>query len=434
MQSMPPIAEVAALPELTITWRVAVATLCGLAVGVEREWSGHARESAHRFAGIRTFLLFGLLGGVCGALVTLGYMLPAAALLAGGVALAVAALAVTGSRSGSGVDATTETSAVTVLALGVLAGAGHLELASGAAALMVLALVEKARLHDWVRRIDERELLAALRFAVLALVVLPILPNKPVAALAGVQPRALWAVVLMFSALNFASYMARRMAGPSRGYGITGLLGGLVSSTAVTITFARESRRHEDASQAIALGALAATIAVVPKVLVVTWILNQPMGARLTLVLLPPLVVGGAMVALAMRTTGPAMPAAIDADSRSPLGLWSAIQLAVVLQVALTALQYVEHLWGAGGVLASAVVLGVTNANALTLTMSKLGTTQEALRLGSMAIGVGVLTGILSKLFLTVAMGSAIFRRTVAGGLLLLAAASGAGIWLATRF
>lgn len=436
MQSMPTVGELLAppLPELTLTWRIAVATLCGLAVGVEREWSGHARENAHRFAGIRTFLLFGLLGGVSGALVTMGYLLPASTLLAGGVALAVVALGAAGSRPGSGVDATTETSAVTVLALGVLSGTGHMELASGAAALMVLALVEKARLHEWVRRIDERELLAALRFAVLALVVLPILPNEPIAALAGLQPRTLWAVVLLFTALNFASYLARKAAGPSRGYGITGLFGGLVSSTAVTITFARESRRHEEASQAIALGALAATIAVLPKILVVTLILNQPMGMRLVPVLLPALLVGAAMVVLSMKTRSPSTPETVEAENRSPLGLWSAIQLAVGLQVALTALHYVEHLWGAEGVLASAVVLGVANTNALTLTMSQLGTEPDALRLGTTAIAVGVLTGIVAKLLLTLAIGSMAFRRMVAGGLALLAAASGVGIWLATRF
>lgn len=433
MQSTEPLVQGATLPELVLTWRIAVATICGLAVGVEREWSGYSGERSHRFAGVRTFMLFGLLGGVGGVLATTGYMTVAAVLLAGGAGLAMVALLVSASRPDRGVDATTETSAVTVLALGVFAGAGHMELASGAAALMVLALVEKARLHDWVRRIDERELLAALRFAVLALVVLPILPNDPVPILAGIQPRTLWAVVLLFSALNFASYVARKMAGPSRGYGITGLLGGLVSSTAVTISFARESRRREEASQPIALGVLAASMALIPKVLALTLVLNQPMGLRLIPVLLPPLLVGVGMVALAMRSSGQSAPSPIEED-RSPLGLWSAIQLAFILQLVLIALEYVERLWGAQGVLASAVVLGLTNANALILAMSRLGTDPQAIQLGRMAIGLGVAAGIVLKLVLAVVLGRSTFRRITATGLLILTAASGAGLWLASRF
>mgnify|MGYP001765000866 CR=1 FL=1 len=94
---------------------------------------------------------------------------------------------------------------------------GYLDIASGATAVMVLALSEKERLRRWVARIDEGELRAGLQFAVLALVVLPLLPEGRYGPLGGLEPRGLWIIVLLFSALNFAGYVARRVVGPERG-------------------------------------------------------------------------------------------------------------------------------------------------------------------------------------------------------------------------
>ena len=184
--------------------RLAVAALAGLAVGLEREWSGHATGPLARFAGLRTFLLIGSLGGVSGWLVGTGAETAAAVLLAGGAALIVAAYVLAARPGGHTIEGTTEVAALLVLALGVLAGLGFLELVSGATAVMVLALSEKERLRELVSRIGTGELRAALQFAVLALVVLPLLPAGSYGPLGGMQPRGLWVVVLLFSGLNFA--------------------------------------------------------------------------------------------------------------------------------------------------------------------------------------------------------------------------------------
>jgi len=194
---------------LDIASRLAVAALVGLAIGMEREWSGHASGPQARFAGARTFLLLGLLGGLAGWLASRGFVAGAALLLAGGAALAVAAYVI-GVQRTQDVDGTTETAALVVLALGTVAGLGQLAIAGGAGALVVLALAEKTRIHGFVRRIGEQEMRAALYFAVLALVVLPALPAGPYGPLGGIRPRALWTVVLLFCALNFAGYLARR--------------------------------------------------------------------------------------------------------------------------------------------------------------------------------------------------------------------------------
>ena len=153
-------------PELDTAARLAVAALVGLAVGIEREWSGHATGPGARFAGARTFFLLGLLGGFAGWLAEIGLVPLAVLFVAGGLALAVTAYAMAVSR-GAGVDGTTEAAATLVLMLGVVAGLGYFGIASGAAALVVLVLPEKTRIHGFVEQIGQQELQAALYFAVL---------------------------------------------------------------------------------------------------------------------------------------------------------------------------------------------------------------------------------------------------------------------------
>ena len=202
------------------------AALIGLGVGLEREWSGHASGPNARFAGLRTFLLLGIVGGVAGLLLSVGSMAAGSVAMAGGMALGVAAYVATVRRPNTEIDGTTQTAALAVLVLGALAGIGWLALAAGAGSVIVLALSEKTRLHWLVRRLSERELRAALQFAVLALVVLPLLPAGPIGGPLAIRPRALWTIVLFFSALNFAGFVARRAVGPTVGYAVAGMLGG----------------------------------------------------------------------------------------------------------------------------------------------------------------------------------------------------------------
>jgi len=219
-------------------------TLCGAAVGIEREWSGHARGPQARFAGVRTFTLLGGLAGIAGWLWTHEYEVAAAVLLGGAAALIVAAYVAASRRS---VEGTTEVAALVVLAAGLLAGANHLVLASGITAVTNLVLVEKSRLHAMVARLADTEITAGARFAVMAVVILPLLPPGPYGPFGGIRPRELWAFVLLFSGLSFAGYIARRVVGGQQGYAIAGLLGGLISSTSVTFSFAQLSRREPEA-------------------------------------------------------------------------------------------------------------------------------------------------------------------------------------------
>jgi uncharacterized membrane protein (DUF4010 family) len=410
---------------------IAIGALVGLAVGIEREWSGRARGADPQFAGVRTFFVLGLLAGVAGWLQATGREAVAIVILAAAAVLTLLGYVLAARAGGEGVHGTTEAAAILVLALGAVAGMGHLELAAGATAVTLLALYEKGRIHGAVEKIGQYEMLAALQFAVLALVILPVLPVGPFGPLGGIRPRALWTVVLLFSGLNFAGYLARRTVGEAAGYGVTGLLGGLVSSTVVTLNLSPISKKEPELSRPLAVGVLAACTVLLPRVLLVAFLLNPQVGLELVRYLAPPFAVGTALVVVPfMRQIKQRRKSGSAPEPKNPLGLGSAIRMTLMFQVVLMAVYLVRQEFGAGGVLWSAGIVGLTDLDALTLAMARLGQQQEMLSTAAKAVGIGVLSNTLFKLGLAVGLGAPAFRKMMAAGLGLLAVASAVALWV----
>jgi uncharacterized membrane protein (DUF4010 family) len=416
--------------DLTVATRLAVAGLAGLAVGIEREWSGHATGPAARFAGVRTFLLLGLLGGLAGWLIDGDLMAPGVLLLGSGAALTVAAYVMAARRGGDDAgDGTTEVAALVVLGLGAISSLGFPLVTSAVASVMVLALAEKTRIHSAIDRLGERELKAAFQFAVLAVVILPLLPAGPYGPYDSIRPRAIWTVVLLFSGLNFAGYLISRWLGTSRGYGLTGLLGGLVSSTAVTFQFSRKSRDTPALGRPLALGVVGACTVLVPRVEILATALEPRVALALIPYLVPVLLTGAAILLMLYLRRGKKPDRDGAEPARSPLGLGSAIRLALVLQTVLLLVSLVRQTWGAKGVLASAALLGFADLDALTYSMTRLGGA-DAAALGAKAIAIGILSNTVLKLAFVLFMGRGEFRKIAGLGLVALGAASGVGLWL----
>ena len=421
------------MSDLDTAFRLCIAGLTGLAVGVEREWSGHASGPNARFAGVRTFFLLGLLGGLSGWLLEAADPVVAGALLLGGAGFVVAAYLMAARRGGEAIEGTTEAAALLVLGLGVLAGLGNLRVASGAAAVVVIILREKSNIHGFLRRIGEEELRAGVQFAVLALVILPLLPEGPIGPMGGIKPRALWTVVLIFSGLNFAGYIARQLLGDTRGYPAMGALGGLVSSTAVTLSFSRRSRDQRGSSVPLAVGTLAACTILVPRVLAVILVLNSALFPAAAVGLGPVLLAGLAMLAVQLRHPAPKLDKAPESESKNPLRLWSAIKMAVAFQLVLTLLSLLTQRFGEIGVLATAALLGMTDMDALTFGMSRLAETEALMVTAAKAVVLGMSVNSIFKAGLAMALGSPEYRRAAVPRLLLLAVAGGAGFWLIGR-
>lgn len=420
------------MSELDLVVRLGIAALAGMAVGVEREWSGHASGPHARFAGVRTFFLLGTIAGIAGWLIETGQSLVAVGLLAAAGALIVAAYVVAASRASEAIDGTTEAAAILVLGIGLLAGAGHLRIASGAAAVVVLALGEKDAIRHFIGRIGHTEMRAALQFAVLALVILPLLPAGPFGPYDSIRPRALWIVVLLFSGLNFVGYLARKAVGSTRGYPVVGALGGLVSSTAITFSFARQSRKDPANSVPLAIGTVAACTILIPRILIAVLALNAQLAGSVALTLLPVFLTGVVLLLLVWRSLRTKTDTEGLPPPSNPLQLKSAIQMTIGFQLVLLLLGFAKAQFGQSGVLASAVLLGLTDMDALTFGMSRLAETGDFIVLAAQAIAVGVITNSLFKALLGLVLGSPRYRGMTLLALLAQAAAGASGIWLLT--
>ena len=412
--------------ELAGVTRVGLASLIGLAVGLEREWSGHASGRRARFAGLRTFMMLGMLGGLAGVLSARDHTALGAILIAGGVGIAATTYAIAALAT-SDLDGTTEVAAAIVVALGATAGTGWLMLSSAAGAIVVVALSEKQRLHGLVNAIGAIELSAGLQFAALAVVVLPLLPRGPIFGPLAIRPRALWTIVLALCALNFAGYIARRAVGARQGYGIAGALGGLLSSTAVTLAYARRSRAAKDDASALAIGVIAACTVLVPRVLVVSATLQPAVALAAAPYLLPML---GAGILLGFtapkRKEGGADTRATD---RSPLRFLNALQMAIGFQLALSAITWLRPRLGEVGLYGAAVALGLTDMDALTISMSSRASQVDP-SVGARALAIGLLANTLFKLGIALVLGGSGFRPRVAAGLATLAAVLGGALVL----
>lgn len=418
-------------PELLIASNLAVAALIGLAVGFERERTGHTEGPDSRFAGVRTFFMLGLLGGIAGHLLKEGHALAAVVLLGAAGVLSVLAYALAVRRPGGTSDGTTETAAILVLALCALAGMGHRAIAAGAGTLVVAALVGKAQIHGILERLGERELTGALQFAVLALVILPVLPDVSWGPWGGVNPRELWIIVLVFCAVNYGGFLLQRWVGASRGYALMGMLGGLVSSTAVTLEFSRRSRHEPSVALSLGLGIVAACTVLIVRVAVVTAVLRPMVATALLPYFVPPLIVGVVVVSLALWKLPKGSEGQAAAALQSPLRIGAALQLALAFQVALFAIRISHETFGNTGVLTSAFLLGLTDMDALTFSMARLGGAPTASALAAKAIAVGMLANTCLKGTMVLMLGTKELRRVAGGGLAALGIGSGFGVWLA---
>lgn len=401
-----------------------VAILGGAAVGVERQRSGHASGPDARLGGIRTFTLLGTLAGMSGLLIGAQHAIPAGFLIAGGVAVIVAGYV---RASKKDIDATTEVAAIVVMGAGVLAGLGELRLSAALTTLTVLLLAEKPRLHGMVERVDEPTMLAAARFAVMSAVILPLLPEGPFGPGPGIKPRELWMLVLLFSGMSFLGYLAQRLSGDA-GYPLTGTLGGLISSTSVTLTFARLSKAHPEQGAPLATGAVAASVVSLVRVAAAVTVLDASVLPVLIRYLAP--IALAALTALAIAWRSLRRSEAEKPEANNPLQLRNAIEMALVFQAVLFAVFYVREWIGEVGLMPSGFLLGLTDVDALTLSMTRSVSTGTTVLAASRAIAIGIVANSLLKASIAVAAGHRRYAWRAAPALIAMAVAGTIGLAL----
>jgi uncharacterized membrane protein (DUF4010 family) len=358
----------------TVARNFAIALLIGALVGLERE-KRRATEPDIGVGGLRTFILFAEAGALSAwASVRLETASIFVATVAA-VALLVAAGYLVQARSSSEAQGlTTEIAAVTVCLLGgvCLLGSPGLAVALGIATSALLAY--KQPLHSVVARLGTDDLYAGLKLLVATFIVLPLLPNRTVDPWGALNPYALWWLVILISALSLVGYVAVRLLGANRGTALTGLFGGLVSSTAVTLAFSRRSREEGGGALApsLAAGILLAWGVMFARVLVIVAVANVGLIGRLVV----PFVLLAAVCATAaawqlrggrQEATGPASPAVVLTN---PFSLTEATRFALffagVLLVVALARQYLPG----QGLYIVAALAGLTDVDAISLSMA----------------------------------------------------------------
>lgn len=405
------------MPDNVALLRLLVAALLGGLVGVERERSEKER-GIHHFAGVRTFPMFALLGA--GLVVAAGGVGVVAA--AGFLGIAALVIVSYHRTSQDDVGVTTEVAALATYVVGVLAGAGAL-LAAGALGIGVTVLLAgKQRLEAFPRALSREELGAALTLAVIAAVILPVLPDATYGPWGVWNPRTLWAMVVLVCGLSFVAFIAMRLLGAARGLYLSGLLGGLVSSTAATVSFATRSREAPTQATALAGAAGLASLVMLARVGILTAVVNSTLLAFLG----PFLGLSIAAGALALIVLLRRAPAAQDQAPQvtNPFRLSEALKFAAVYAVVLFAVEGASRYLGTWGILAAAVLAGLTDVDAITLSLAAAAGTALPPAGAAAAIAVAALSNTVAKAGYAVWLGAPAFRRAM---LLVLGAAFGAG-------
>lgn len=349
--------------------RLGLALAIGLLVGFERGWNERGRAEGARVAGLRTFGLIGLLGGLWGQLAGPdGGAVLAAPFLALAVLLAIGFREASSRRGDLGL--TTEIAALVVFALGAAAVRRFEKEAAAVAVVMTALLGFKPVLHGYVERLGRRELEAALKFLIISVAILPNLPDAGYGPWEAVNPYSIGWMVVFIAGISFAGYIAVRLLGEKGGVAATSLLGGLISSTAVTLSMSRLDKLRPESLRLHAAGIVLASTVMFPRLLVETTAANP---ALLPLVAAP-LLAGGAVglagAWLLLRGAKGAMPKE-SSVFRNPLELGPALFFGAVVAAVSLASAGLRAKFGAGGVYATAATAGLLDVDAITLTLGR---------------------------------------------------------------
>ncbi|MFC5453952.1 MgtC/SapB family protein [Prosthecobacter fluviatilis] len=411
----------ASLPETSeLLLSLGTATGLGLLVGLQREWV------QNRVAGIRTFALLTLFGALTGLLGNAyGTWVVAAGLVAFACIVVFSTwLSLSTREPDSGL--TTEMAMLVMFVTGIIIMLGERLIAVMIAGGVMALLQSKKALHTMVRRFGEDDLRAIVRLVLLALVILPALPNREMGYLGVLNPFAIWLIVVLIVGISLAAYMAEKYLGGAKGAVVAGLLGGLVSSTATTASSARRSasaRRGECSLAAMALIASAvAFVRLLAEVVIVASEHIRELLPPLTAMMLWVTLIAAVAHRLAEKTdTQPV-------DEPPPSELKNAVFLGLLYALVLVVVAYTRQHNSSSGLYVAAFLSGLPDMSAITLSTSRLVSTGHLeTSVAWRMILVGGMANLVFKMFFVIILGSRAYIKPALLGLLL-SVAGGAAI------
>ncbi|MCZ0813042.1 MAG: MgtC/SapB family protein [Pseudomonadota bacterium] len=393
------------MDDIEIFQRLGIALAIGLLFGLERGRHQRDQSEGDRIAGVRTFAIAGLLGGVIGWLASLtAPVVLALAFLGLSVLLGVSYWPRLKKDDDAGL--TTEIAFLLAFSLGAASVLGNMPAAAAVAVIAAFLLSMKKRLHRWVARIKRLELEAVLKLGLLSVVILPILPDQGYGPGAALNPYQIWWAVVLVAGLSFFGYAAIRLGGASLGLLVTGLFGGLASSTTTTLALSRLVRAETELIRHAAAGVVIAGSVTFLRILMLVAVFQPSLLAPLTI---PMGVMAGFGLAGAGLLSFPARESKegqgrLD-EIENPLELSAALGFGALLTVVLLAVQTLKSWMGSSGVYAAAALSGVTDVDALTISVAKLIGDDMATTDGATAIFIAATVNTVVKAGISFAVG-----------------------------
>jgi uncharacterized membrane protein (DUF4010 family) len=388
---------------LNVSWYwqavcVVTALACGLLIGIERGFDLRSLGPGTRVAGVRTFALVGLVSGLAGLAGRFGQPFAAGAMVAGAVAVLAIGYA---HRPGLAEtpDATTPIAALATVALGFIAGFGEPRLAIAGATIVTLILALKAELHGLLDKLDDADVKALARFAVIAGAVLPFLPSGHYGPFGAWNPQKLWLVVVLVTGFSFLGYAANRIFGERHGTIATALIGGAYSSTAVTQSLAQ---RLGSASQLGAenAGIAFATAVMFLRVLLLIGVLATRVFMPFAQIILPALMIawgaGFWLYRKAPNCDAPSPPG-------NPIALHPALGFVLFVAIAAVAARWAAGRFGEQGLAVLLLITGSMDVDTATITLGGLPASAISPAVAAMAMGGTIIVNMAVKIGITLA-------------------------------
>ena len=390
--------------------RLLVVIGIGSVIGLERQYTA-MKENSHGFAGIRTFIFLVLLGFIAGLFYFLFSPWVYVAVFLGVSILIAVSYWFTANQGDRG--STTEFTSLIAFVLGSMTLIGLIEISLMITVLVVVVLSSKFRIKTIVGTITAEEMYDFIRFVVIALLIFPFLPDETYGPYDVLNPKEIGWVIILTSGLGLVGYILTKFLGPKKGILLGGIVGGLVSSTAVTWVYAKKSKENENLAASCATAILAASSIMFIRVLIWTFIFNQTLFNRLlpaiSLVFLS--AIGITLYIYFRRQTKQLNEAEIPL--KKPLDLKGAMVFGAIYTVILLVVSYANENLGESGTLISSAIAGFSDIDAITISVSKLSGLKLDLGIASLAILIAAISNTLVKMGIGIYAGSAALKKNL---------------------
>lgn len=391
----------------TILQGLGAVIFIGLLIGLEREHSRYKDQKI--FAGIRTFPLIGILGFSTALISALTSEWILVAVLLGFSGLLVTAYYV-GAKEGR-LGGTSEVTAFLVFVLGTLVYWGYILLPAIIAIVITMFLSLKIQLHSFVGKLNAEDIFATLKLAIISIIILPLLPDKTFGPLDVLNPRLIWYMVIFISGISFIGYVLMKLLGKDKGIALTGLLGGLVSSTAVSFSLAKKSTENPELSYSYSIGVVLASTMMFLRVLIIILFLNSALISNLWLPLLV-FAAAGYIVSRVMYKTE-VKKQLTDIEIKNPFELKSAFIFGLLFALVIFGVKAAQIYLGDQGIYAASALAGLTSVDAIVLSISKLSSSELLIEVAEIAIVISLISNTVVKMLITLIYGSADMKKVV---------------------